>query len=92
METRLDTPETSAEIATALGLSRRRLEQIFVENLGLTPAAYALSLRLAAARRMITDTRHPLAEVALRCGFSSPSTLSRAFRGAFGHPPSHLRP
>jgi transcriptional regulator GlxA family with amidase domain len=92
MESRLDTPETSAEIATALGLSRRRLEQIFRENLALTPAAYALSLRLAAARRMITDTRHPLAEVALRCGFSSPSTLSRAFRTAFGHPPSSLRP
>jgi transcriptional regulator GlxA family with amidase domain len=92
MESRLDTPETSAEIATALGLSRRRLEQIFRENLALTPAAYALSLRLAAARRMITDTRHPLAEVALRCGFSSPSTLSRAFRTAFGHPPRNLRP
>jgi transcriptional regulator GlxA family with amidase domain len=92
MEARLDSPETSAEIAAAIGLSRRRLEQIFRENIGLTPAAYGLSLRLAAARRMITDTRHPLAEVALRCGFSSPSTLSRAFRTAFGHPPSALRP
>lgn len=91
MESRLDTPETTAQTAAALGLSPRRLEQIFGENLGLTPAAYALSLRLAAARRMITDTRHPLAEVALRTGFSSPSTLSRAFRSRFGHPPSHLR-
>ncbi len=91
IEVHLDTPETTRQIATALGLSPRRLEQIFVENLGLTPAAYALSLRLAAARRMITDTRHPLAEVALRTGFSSPSTLSRAFRARFGHPPSTLR-
>jgi transcriptional regulator GlxA family with amidase domain len=91
MEAHLDTPETTAEIAEAIGLSPRRLEQIFAENLGLTPAAYALSLRLQAARRMITDTRHPLAEVALRCGFSGPSTLSRAFARAFGHPPSQLR-
>jgi len=91
MESRLDAPETTRQIATAIALSPRRLEQIFSENLRLTPAAYALSLRLAAARRMITDTRHPLAEVALCTGFSSPSTLSRAFRRHFGHPPSHLR-
>ncbi|MGL6209521.1 MAG: GlxA family transcriptional regulator [Paracoccaceae bacterium] len=91
IESRLDAPETTATLAASLNLSPRRLEQIFSENLGTTPAAYALSQRLAAARRMITDTRHPLSEVALRCGFSSPSTLSRAFRNRFGHPPSALR-
>ncbi len=91
METHLDSPETTAQIAKALSLSTRRLEQIFGEGLGITPAAYALSLRLAAARRLITDTRHPLAEIALRTGFSSPSTLSRAFRTRYGHPPSNLR-
>lgn len=91
MEARLDAPETAAETASAVGLSPRRLEQIFSENLGLTPAAYALSLRLQAARRMITDTRHPLAEVALRCGFSSASSLSRAFAAKFGIAPSRLR-
>lgn len=91
MEARLDAPETAAETAQAVGLSPRRLEQIFTENLGLTPAAYALSLRLQAARRMLKDTRHPLAEVALRCGFSSASALSRACRAKFGQPPSRLR-
>ncbi len=91
METLLDAPETAAETAGRVGISTRRLEQLFRDSLGLTPAAYALSLRLAAARRMITDTRHPLAEVALRCGFSSASALSRAFRAKFGHAPSDLR-
>ena len=91
MEARLDTPETIQTTARALGLSPRRLETLFRTALGLTPAAYALSLRLQAARRMITDTRHPLAEVALRCGFSSPSTLSRAFKRQFGTAPNRLR-
>jgi transcriptional regulator GlxA family with amidase domain len=91
MEASLDTPAPIASLATRAGLSPRRLEMLFRRNTGLTPAAYALDLRLAAARRMITDTRHPLAEVALRTGFSSPSTLSRAFRARFGHPPSALR-
>ena len=91
MQSRLDSPEPIAALAKAVGLSPRRLETLFAQNVGLTPAAYALSLRLAAARRMITDTRHPLADVALRCGFSSASTLSRAFRAKFGSSPSGLR-
>jgi transcriptional regulator GlxA family with amidase domain len=91
MEARLDQPETTEEIALALGLSRRRLEQLFNKGLGMPPAAYATTLRLQAARRMITDTRHPLAEIALRCGFSSASNLSRAFRAKFGQAPSRLR-
>ncbi|MDB5664597.1 GlxA family transcriptional regulator [Cypionkella sp.] len=91
MEATLDAPETTAQLASAIGLSLRRLEQIFKQNLGQPPATYALGLRLAAARRMITDTRHPLAEVALRCGFSSPSTLARAFRREFGISPRAIR-
>ena len=91
MAASLDAPEPTSTLAARAGLSPRRLEMLFRQNLGLTPAAYALDLRLAAARRMITDTRHPLADIALRTGFSSPSTLSRAFRARFGQAPSHLR-
>ena len=91
IETHLDAPEPIAALARAVGLSPRRLEQIFTKNLGLGPGAYALNHRLSAARRMITDTRHPLAEVALRCGFSSASALSRAFTAKFGQAPSRLR-
>ena len=91
MEARIDTPETIADTARAVGLSPRRLETLFRQTLQTTPAAFARSLRLQAARRMITDTRHPLAEVAVRTGFSSPSALSRAFRQQFGQPPSQLR-
>jgi transcriptional regulator GlxA family with amidase domain len=91
MEARIEAPEPVAATARAVGLSPRRLETLFRVALGTTPAAHALGLRLAAARRMLTDTRHPLSEVALRTGFSSPATLSRAFRARFGHPPGALR-
>ena len=91
MAATLDTPGPIATLAAQAGLSPRRLETLFRDNVGLTPAAYALDLRLAAARRMITDTSHRLAEIALGTGFSSPSTLSRAFRHRFGTTPSALR-
>lgn len=91
MEARIDAPEPAADTAIAVGLSPRRLETLFKTALGTTPAAHALDLRLQAARRMLTDTKHPIAEVALRTGFSSPSSLSRAFRARFGQPPGALR-
>ena len=91
MEERIDQPESAAATARAVGLSPRRLETLFRDSLGTTPAAWCLTLRLQAARRMLTDTQHPLAEVALRTGFSGPSTLSRAFRNAWGEAPGALR-
>lgn len=91
MEARLDDPEPMARIARAVGLSPRRMESLFHQYLGESPGAYALGLRLQTARRLVTDTRHPLAEVALRTGFASPSTLSRAFSRRFGIAPSVLR-
>ena len=91
MEAQIDAPEPASRTARSVGLSPRRLESLFRAALGTTPAAHALDLRLQAARRMLTDTQHPLAEVALRTGFSSPSTLSRAFRARFGQPPGSVR-
>ena len=72
MEATLDTPEPASRLAARAGISPRRLEMLFRQNVAMTPAAYALDLRLSAARRLITDTRHPLAEVALRTGFPHP--------------------
>jgi transcriptional regulator GlxA family with amidase domain len=91
MEARRDMPESTAALARALGLSPRRLEGLFRKNLATSPARHALDLRLQAARRMLTDTRHPVGEVALRTGFSSPTTFARAFRRRFGTSPRSLR-
>jgi len=91
MEARIDTPSPVSTVAATVGLSPRRLETLFRQSLGLTPGAYALGLRLAAARRMLTDTRHPLSEIALRTGFTSPATLSRAVKARFGQSPGSLR-
>ena len=91
MEGALDAPQPIARIAAEVGLSPRRFEVLFRAAHGVTPGAYALSLRLTAARRMVTETAHPIAEVALRTGFSSPATLTRAFTRAFGTSPSGVR-
>lgn len=91
MEARIDAPETVAATARAVGLSVRRLEGLFAAELATSPGNHARDLRLQAARRMVVDTRHPLQEIALRCGFATPSALTRAFRRHFGRAPSDLR-
>jgi transcriptional regulator GlxA family with amidase domain len=91
MESRLDAPETIAETAAAVGLSPRRMEVLFRQAFGTTPGAHALTLRLTAARKLLAETQHPLSEVALRTGFTSPATLSRAFRRAYGMAPGAVR-
>lgn len=88
---RIEAPEPVAVTAAAVGLSARRLESLFRAAVGTTPGAWALQQRLQAARRLLAETPHPLAEIALRTGFSSPATLSRACRRAFGQPPGALR-
>jgi transcriptional regulator GlxA family with amidase domain len=88
MEARLDDPEPVAQIARAVGLSPRRMEGLFRASLGESPGAYAMGLRLQAARRMVTDTRHPLAEVALRTGFPRPPPSAAPSAAASAWPPA----
>lgn len=91
MEQCIDSPVTVAAIARRVGLSARGLEQLFTRETGQTPGAYFLALRLNAARRLVLDTRLALTEVASRTGFSSVGALSRAYKRAFGEPPSKGR-
>ena len=91
MEQTLDRPLPMTDIAARTGLSVRRMEGLFRAAFGLTPGAFALDLRLQAARRLLADTRHPVATVALRCGFSSPATFTRAFAKRFATSPTDFR-
>lgn len=91
MESHIDSPVPVSDIARKLGLSTRSLELLFTNAIGQSPGSYYLSLRLKAARRLILDTHLSMADTAERTGFSSISSLSRAFKRHFGQSPSKLR-
>ncbi|MBX3581992.1 MAG: GlxA family transcriptional regulator [Rhizobiaceae bacterium] len=91
MESHIDQPLSIAAIARRAGVTSRTLESIFRSSIGETPGAYYLRLRLTAARKLVTDTRIALADIAERTGFSSASSFSRAFARAFGKAPTALR-
>lgn len=91
MQASLDDPLPLAFIADRLGTSPRTLQQQFRLRLNTTPQDHYLQLRLAEARRLVTDTDMPLMDVALATGFASQSSFARAFRTAHGQSARDLR-
>ena len=90
MNQHLDDPMPLDRIAQAVGVRRRRLEQLFATGLGQGAARVYRDLRLQAARRMIVDTDHALGEIALRVGFQDASSFTRAYRQKYGEAPKSL--
>lgn len=76
-----------AWIAEAVGLSTRQLERLFKRYLGTSPKRFITDARLARARNLLVQTEHSVHEIAVACGFATPSNFSKAFRAHFGVSP-----
>ena len=78
-------------LASRLGLSTRRLERLFGAAFGMPPKRYYDLIRLHRARKLLVETDLPVTEVALRCGYLSPTQFSARFRKRFGVSPRQQR-
>lgn len=77
--------------AALFGVSARHLRRLFVEELGKTPKQLSFDYRLNLARKLITETGLPLAEVAFAAGFQSIRRFNSAFKERFKNSPSSVR-
>lgn len=77
----------SAEVEVEPG----RLVRAFRRHLRTTPADYLRQLRVDTARRLLTDTERPIADIALEVGFTDQSHLTRVFRRTLGETPAAFR-
>ena len=68
-----------AHLAKRLGVSDRHLRRIFQTEHGVTPLQYLQTRRLLLAKQLLTDTRLPVAQVALASGFNSLRRFNAAF-------------
>lgn len=91
MESHVEEPLSVAEIARQAGRRSRDLARRMKAELGATPRAVYRRIRLAEARRLTCETELPVAEIALRCGYTDASAMTRAFRSEFGLSPRKLR-
>lgn len=80
-----------AQLAARLGVSDRHLRRIFQSEHGVTPLQYLQTRRLLLAKQLLTDTRLPVAQVALASGFNSLRRFNATFVERYRMSPSRLR-
>lgn len=75
------------EVARIACLSRYHFHRTFVQVFGQTPHGYLAHLRLSRAHAQLRSGQ-TVTDTWLSSGFGNPSAFSRAFRKAYGLPPS----
>ncbi len=91
MEETIDTPLPLEKVARRAGVTARHLQTLFQNCLGVSPHTHYQALRLNCARRMVIETRQPIADIAAAAGFNSAPAFARCYRGRYGESPSAAR-
>ena len=79
------------QFAALFGVSARHLRRVFTDEIGKTPKQLAFDNRLNLSRKLITETRLPLTEIAFSSGFESIRRFNDAFKKRFKKSPSEIR-
>ena len=78
-------------LAKEVGMSTRQLERLFRRYLNRSPKRYYMELRLQKARNLLMQTDMSVINVALACGFASPSHFSKCYRAHYETTPYRER-
>jgi AraC family transcriptional regulator len=91
METHLAEPLTLSGIAGSVGLTRMHFAAQFRLATGSTPHTYLLRRRVERAQWLLLESDQPVTQIALDCGFSTPSHFSEVFKRLVGNSPKLWR-
>ncbi len=91
MEANIEEPISPAVLAKEVGMSTRQLERLFRRYLNRSPKRYYMELRLQKARNLLMQTDMSVINVALACGFASPSHFSKCYRAHYQTTPYRER-
>ena len=91
MEAAIEEPISPSELADDVGMSTRQLERLFRRYLNRSPKRYYMELRLQKARNLLMQTDMSVINVALACGFASPSHFSKCYRAHYNTTPYRER-
>lgn len=83
MEENIEDPISPAILAEDVGMSTRQLERLFRRYLNRSPKRYYMELRLKKARNLLLQTDMSVINIALACGFASPSHFSKCYRALY---------
>ena len=91
MEANIEEPISPSILARDVGMSTRQLERLFRRYLNRSPKRYYMELRLQKARNLLMQTDMSVINVALACGFASPSHFSKCYRSHYDTTPYRER-
>ncbi len=91
VDTHVDARLKVSEIARVVHLSSSHFSRAFKRTFGMTVHAWIMRRRIEIAQGMMLNTPHKLSEIALRCGLSDQSHLTRWFRRVVGETPGSWR-
>lgn len=91
MEQNIEDPISPSILARDVGMSTRQLERLFRRYLNRSPKRYYMELRLQKARNLLMQTDMSVINVALACGFASPSHFSKCYRSHYDTTPYRER-
>ncbi|MCM0080559.1 AraC family transcriptional regulator [Geomonas sp. Red32] len=92
IERHLDQPLSVEQLSQVAHFSKFHFHRQFSLYTGIGVLAYVRLLRLRqASYRLVFRRQERITDIALDAGFDSPEAFARAFRQAFGQPPSQFR-
>ena len=78
-------------VAREVGMSYYHFSRAFKQSMGVNPTNYITVRRIEHAKKLLEETDLPIAEIALRAGFSSQSHFTTSFRRVAGATPKAFR-
>lgn len=91
IEQRLGEPWCVREVARAVGMGVSQFHKKFVNEVGLSPAAYSKRRRIYAAKARLRDGAESITGIAHSLGFASSQYFATAFANIVGMTPSDYR-
>ena len=80
-----------ADLAELLDMSSFHFSRLFKQTVGITPHQYLSQQRVERAKLLLKESDRLIIDIALECGFSSHSHLSKQFRQFTGMTPKAYR-
>ena len=80
-----------AELAKTLGVTDRHMRQVFQDEFGVSPVEFWQTQRLLLAKRLLTDSKMSITDVALASGFKSLRRFNTLLKARYRMPPTELR-
>ncbi len=84
-------PLTNADLAMIAKMNVTTFRRAFKEIMQMTPAKYLNTIRLNAARHLLTSTDMLVSDIAIQTGFWDQSHFTKAFKSIRGQTPSQYR-